>query len=231
MGLHRGDVVELRSSAVARGRWLEYGGIAYNSLEGLIALLAGWIAGSIALVGFGFDSIIEVSSSAALLVRLHADADPSRRARMERLTLGFVGVCFLVLAVYVLYDSLGNLMRREPPRPSVVGIVLAVASLIVMPLLAKAKRKVAREISSGAMAADAKQTEFCMYLSAILLAGLTLNAAFGWWWADPLAGLIMVPIIAREGVGALRGRACECSCREGEPHPPGVVEAGRPDGG
>ncbi len=130
---------------------------------------------------------------------------------MERLTLRFVGLCFLALAVYVGYDSSSNLIRHEPPRPSIIGIALAATSLIVMPLLARTKRRVAREISSGAMAADAKQTEFCMYLSAILLAGLTLNAAFGWWWADPLAGLIMVPIIAREGIEALRGQTCECS--------------------
>jgi divalent metal cation (Fe/Co/Zn/Cd) transporter len=206
--------VGFRSQSVALGRWLEYGTIAYNSLEGLVALVAGWLAGSIALVGFGFDSIIEVSSGAALLLRLHADADPRRRAGMERLTLEFVGVCFLALAAYVSYDSLSNLIRHDPPRPSIIGIALAATSLTVMPLLARAKRRVAREISSGAMAADAKQTEFCMYLSAILLVGLTLNAAFGWWWADPLAGFIMVPIIAREGIGALRGRTCECSCHE-----------------
>ena len=213
MGILGGEL-GLRSQAVARGRRLEYVTIVYNSLEGLVALVAGWLAGSVALVGFGFDSIIEVSSGAALLLRLHADADTRRRARMERFTLGFVGVCFLVLAAYVSYDSLSNLIRHEPPRPSIIGIVLAATSLIVMPLLARAKRRVAREISSGAMAADAKQTEFCMYLSAILLAGLTLNAAFGWWWADPLAGLVMVPIIAREGIEALRGQTCECSGHE-----------------
>lgn len=213
MGILGGDL-GLRSQAVARGRRLEYVTIVYNSLEGLVALVAGWLAGSIALVGFGFDSIIEVSSGAALLLRLNADADPRRRARMERFTLGFVGVCFLALAGYVSYDSLSNLIRHEPPRSSIIGIVLAATSLIVMPLLARAKRRVAREISSGAMAADAKQTEFCMYLSAILLVGLALNAAFRWWWADPLAGLIMVPIIAREGIGAIRGQTCECSCQE-----------------
>ena len=207
-----GAEVESRAQAVVRGRWLEYGTIAYNSLEGLVALVAGWLAGSIALVGFGFDSVIEVSSGAALLLRLHADVDPRRRDRMERLTIGFVGVCFLMLAAYVSYDSVTSLVRHEPPQPSIAGIALAAASLVVMPLLAGAKRRVAREISSGAMAADAKQTELCMYLSAILLTGLTLNALLGWWWADPLAGLIMVPIIAREGIEALRGRNCGCSC-------------------
>jgi divalent metal cation (Fe/Co/Zn/Cd) transporter len=203
-----------RSQAVARGCWLEYGTVVYNSLEGLVALVAGWLAGSIALVGFGFDSVIEVSSGAALLLRLRADVDPRRRDRMEGLTLGFVGTCFLALAAYVGYDSMSNLIQRQPPRPSTIGIALAATSLIVMPLLARAKRRVAHEISSGAMAADAKQTELCMYLSAILLAGLTLNAVLGWWWADPLAGLIMVPIVAREGIQALRRRTCECSCHE-----------------
>jgi len=140
-----------RSQAVARGRWLEYGTVVYNSLEGLVALVAGWLAGSIALVGFGFDSVIEVSSGAALLLRLRADVDPRRRDRMERLTLGFVGTCFLAVAAYVGYNSMSNLIQHQPLRPSIIGIALAATSLIVMPLLARAKRRVAREISSGAM--------------------------------------------------------------------------------
>lgn len=202
----------LRLRAVRRGRWLEYFTIAYNSLEGLIAILAGWLAGSIALVGFGVDSAIEVASGAALLYRLYSDADLQRRERTERTALRIVGVSFIALAVYVAYESAGRLLHREPPAESLVGIVLAAVSVIVMPLVARSKRRVAREISSNAMAADAKQTEFCMYLSAILLAGLSFNAAFGWWWADPLAGLAMVPIIAQEGVRALRGRGCSCHC-------------------
>lgn len=197
-----------RTSLVKRGRYLEYFTIGYNSLEGLIAVVAGLVAGSIALVGFGFDSLIEVTSGAALLWRLHADVDEERRERVEAISLRIVGVCFVVLGIYVTYDSVKALIRREAPEESLVGIVLAAVSLVVMPLLVRAKRRVARAISSGALMADSKQTELCTYLSAILLAGLLLNALFGWWWADPIAALIMVPIIAKEGVEALRGETC-----------------------
>lgn len=197
-----------RTSLVRRGVTLEYFTIAYNSLEGLIAIVAGFLAGSIALVGFGFDSVIEVTSGAALLWRLHADTDEELRERVEAITLRIVGVCFLVLALYVGYEAISSLAYHEMPERSLPGILLAVASLIVMPLLAHAKRKVGRNINSGAMMADAKQTEFCTYLSAILLGGLLLNALFGWWWADPAAALVMVPIIAREGIEVLWGDTC-----------------------
>jgi len=195
-------------SPTRRGRWLEYFTIVYNSLEGIIAIIAGLFTGSIALVGFGFDSLIEVTSGAALLWRLHADVDEERRELVEAISLRIVGVCFVVLAVYVSYDSIKSLIRREAPEESVVGIVLAAVSLIIMPMLVRAKRKVARGINSGALMADSKQTELCTYLSAILLVGLVLNALLGWWWADPVAALVMVPIIAREGGEALRGETC-----------------------
>jgi divalent metal cation (Fe/Co/Zn/Cd) transporter len=201
-----------RASLVKRGRRLEYFTIVYNSLEGLMAVVAGLMAGSIALVGFGFDSLIEVTSGAALVWRLHSDADESRRERVEAITLRIVGLCFVLLAVYVSYDSIKSLIRREEPRESIPGIILAIASLIVMPLLVRAKRKVARSIKSRALMADSKQTELCTYLSAILLGGLLLNALFGWWWADPVAARIMVPIIVKEGIEALRGDTC---CDEG----------------
>jgi divalent metal cation (Fe/Co/Zn/Cd) transporter len=210
------DTVQLggtgRAKLVKRGQFLEYFTIGYNSLEGLVAIAAGLLAGSIALVGFGFDSIIEVTSGITLLWRLHADVDEERRERVEVITLRIVGICFLALAAYVGYDSIKSLISRESPERSIPGIVLAIASLIIMPLLSRAKRKVAKAINSGAMAADAKQTELCTYLSAILLGGLLLNALFGWWWADPVAALVMVPIIAKEGVEALRGETC---CEEG----------------
>jgi divalent metal cation (Fe/Co/Zn/Cd) transporter len=197
-----------RAVLVKRGRNLEYFTIIYNSLEGLIAVGAGLIAGSIALVGFGFDSLIEVTSGAVLLWRLYADVDEARRERIEAISLRIVGVCFVVLAAYVSYDSITSLVRREAPDESVPGIVLAALSLIIMPLLVRAKRKVARGINSGALMADSKQTELCTYLSAILLAGLLLNALLGWWWADPVAALVMVPIIVKEGIEALRGETC-----------------------
>jgi divalent metal cation (Fe/Co/Zn/Cd) transporter len=201
------NVVE-RARLVRRGRYLEYFTIGYNSLEGLIAVAAGLLAGSIALVGFGFDSLIEVTSGALLLWRLHADVDPVKRERVEAITLRLVGICFLVLALYVIYDSVESLLRHKAPDESLIGIILAAVSLVVMPLLVRAKRRVARSINSGALMADSKQTELCTYLSAILLGGLLLNALLGWWWADPIAALIMVPIIVKEGIEALRGERC-----------------------
>ena len=197
-----------RAALIKRGRYLEYFTIGYNSLEGLIAVGTGLIAGSIALVGFGFDSFIEVTSGVTLIWRLRADLDEERRERVEAISLRIVGVCFIVLALYVIHHSIESLVRREAPDESLIGIILAAVSLIVMPLLVRAKRKVARSIKSGALMADSKQTELCTYLSAILLGGLLLNALLGWWWADPVAALIMVPIIAKEGLEALRGEIC-----------------------
>ena len=197
-----------RTLLIKRGQRLEYFTIAYNSLEGLIGIAAGLGAGSIALIGFGIDSIIEVTSGLALLWRLHHDADHAGREQKERITLRIVGACFLALAVYVAYDSLASLLTYQAPEKSKVGMGLAAVSLVVMPLLARAKRRIAGNIGSAALNADAKQTEFCTFLSAILLGGLLLNALLGWWWADPIAGLAMVPIIAKEGLGALKGRAC-----------------------
>lgn len=197
-----------RPALIKKGRYLEYFTIGYNSLEGLIAVTAGLIAGSIALVGFGFDSLIEVTSGAVLLWRLHADVDEERRERVEAISLRIVGAGFILLAIYVSYDSVKSLIRREAPEESVVGIVLAAVSLVVMPLLVRAKRRVARAIKSRALIADSKQTELCTYLSGILLGGLLLNALLGWWWADPAAALVMVPIIVKEGIEALRGDTC-----------------------
>jgi divalent metal cation (Fe/Co/Zn/Cd) transporter len=201
-----------RASAVRRGKRLEYATVAYNSVEGLIGIGAGLVAGSIALVGFGFDSVIEVTSGAVLLWRLRADVDPARREHVEAVSVRIVGICFFVLALYIAYDSVRMLLLRESPERSLPGIVLAIASLVVMPILARAKRRVARMIASNALAADARQTELCMYLSAILLGGLVLNATFGWWWADPAAGVLMIPIVLREGLNGLRGRSCCDHC-------------------
>jgi len=201
-----------RASAVRRGKRLEYATVAYNSVEGLIGIGAGLVAGSIALVGFGFDSIIEVTSGAVLLWRLRADVDPARREHVEAVSVRIVGICFFVLALYIAYDSVRMLLLRESTERSLPGIVLAIASLVVMPILARAKRRVARMIASNALAADARQTELCMYLSTILLGGLVLNATFGWWWADPAAGLLMIPIVLREGLNGLKGRSCCDHC-------------------
>jgi divalent metal cation (Fe/Co/Zn/Cd) transporter len=205
-------VLDDRTSIVRHGRRLEYFTVAWNSLEGLVAVTAGAVAGSISLVGFGIDSFIEVTSGATLLWRMTVDADIQRRERNERRALKIVGACFLALAVYITYESAMDLWSKKAPEHSIPGIVLACVSLVVMPLLSRAKRKVGRALGSAAMHADAKQTEFCTYLSGILLAGLLLNALVGLWWADPVAGLVMVPIIAKEGFEGLQGKACDdCS--------------------
>jgi len=201
-----------RPAAVLRGRRLEYFTVVWNTLEGLIAVVAGVIAGSISLVGFGIDSFIEVTSGSVLLWRMAVDSDVHRRETNEKRALRIVGTCFLLLAAYITHESILDLWSKRAPEHSIAGIVLACVSLIVMPLLSRAKRKVGRALGSAAMHADAKQTEFCTYLSAILLAGLLLNILFGLWWADPVAALIMVPIIAKEGIEGLQGKACD-ECR------------------
>ncbi|MGB8509594.1 MAG: cation transporter [Pyrinomonadaceae bacterium] len=195
-----------RAASIKRGRILEYLTIGWNTLEAVAAIGAGLLAGSIALVGFGIDSVIESSSGAILLWRLR---DDERGEQRERLALKLVGIGFLLLAAYVAFDAIKSLIMRESPEVSYLGIGIAALSLVVMPLLARAKRRVAASLNSRAMKADSRQTDLCAYLSAILLGGLLLNAIFGWWWADPVAGLVMTPIIAKEGVEALRGEKCD----------------------
>lgn len=196
-----------RVQLIKRGRLLEYFTIGWNLLEGLVAVGSGIVAGSPSLVGFGFDSFIESTSGAALLWRLRID-DEETRERREQIALRLVGISFLVLAAYVGYDSITTLIWRESPERSFVGIVLLIVSLIMMPILARNKRWVARQIKSRALEADSKQTDLCVYLSAISLGGLVFNAFFGWWWADPVAALIMIPIIVNEGIQGLRGEKC-----------------------
>jgi divalent metal cation (Fe/Co/Zn/Cd) transporter len=200
---------------VRRGQWLTWTTLGYNSLEGFLSVGAGLFAGSVALIGFGVDSFIEVTASLAAIWRLHVDAEPARRAFAERRALSVIGMCFLALAAYVAVDAARSLLNRAAPDESPVGIAIAAVSLVVMPLLARAKRKVATALGSRAIRAEARQTDICMYLSAILLVGLTLNALFAWWWADPLAALGMVPFIVWEGREALRGRAGCGDCAAG----------------
>ena len=159
--------------------------------------------------------MIEVAAALAALWRLHAErfTDPAQRERAERVTLRIVGISLVALAAYIGYDAGVALWHREVPGISHVGLVLTALSLVVMPALARAKRAVAASLASGALRAEATQTQLCAYLSAIVLGGLALNAAFGWWWADPVAALVMVPIIAKEGVEGLRGEdACGDAC-------------------
>ena len=207
-----GEVGLNRQAAAERGKRLEYFTIAWNSLEGLVAIIAGVLAGSISLVGFGMDSLIEVTSGATLLWRMTVDAEEQTRERNERLTLRIVGTCFLALSAYIAYESVADFISQKAPEHSIPGIILACVSLIVMPILSRAKKRVGKELSSAAMNADARQADFCVYLSAILLAGLIPNAVLGWWWADPVAALTMVPIVAKEGFDGVNGKACCDSC-------------------
>ncbi len=201
-----------RQDLVLKGWKLEIFTVLWNLLEGIIAITSGIIAGSIALVGFGFDSGIEVLSGLILIVRLSLDEHEERREMIETWSLLLVGISFLLLAAYIGYDSLSLLLKHQAPERSFVGIALAAVSLFVMPWLARQKRKIASSINSVALAADARQTDFCVYLSAILLIGLVLNALFGFWWADPLAALLMLPFIAKEGIDGLRGKSCCDTC-------------------
>lgn len=203
------ESVAARHSTVRQGILLSYATIGYNSLEAIGSLIAGLLSGSVALVGFGVDSVIEVVASFAAQWRLRTDADVSRRPGSELLTLRIVGWCFVALAAYVTADSVKSLVLAEEPDRSWFGLVVLALSAIVMPGLAWAKRRVAIRMQSSALAAEAKQTSLCAYLSVIALGGVGLNAFVGWWWADPVAALAMVPIIAREGVHGIRSQAHE----------------------
>jgi divalent metal cation (Fe/Co/Zn/Cd) transporter len=198
-----------RAVLVAHAKRLEYLTIGWNATEAVVALLAGMIAGSTALVGFGLDSIIETASAVVLLWRLRADRDAERRERAERRAHQLVGVSFLLLSAYIAVESIHALWTHEQASRSIPGIVLAAVSLAVMPALGRAKRRVAQQLSSRALQSDSRQADFCAYLSAILLAGLLLQWALGWWWADAAAALTMVPIIAHEGVKGWRGQGCD----------------------
>jgi divalent metal cation (Fe/Co/Zn/Cd) transporter len=193
-----------RAALVRRGLLLNWLTIGYNVLEAVVSLAAGVLAGSVALVGFGVDSVIEVTASGAAQWRLRADLDERRRASVERGTRRVIGWSFLALAAYVAYESATALWSREQPERSIVGLIILALSVVVMPALARAKRRVARAMASGALASEAKQTSLCAYLSAIALTGVALNALAGWWWADPVAALAMVPVIAREGLEGVR---------------------------
>lgn len=211
-----------RAALLQTGVRLEWFTIGWNSVEAVVAIGAGFLAGSIALVGFGLDSVIETAAGLMVLWRFLREAGGAQDAQVEgaeRVALRFVGLTFLALGVYVLYESAGKLWRQEAPAESWIGIGLAVCSGIVMPFLAVRKRAVARALGSRALAADAVETLVCAYLSVTLLVGLGLNALAGWWWADPLAALAMLPLIFKEGFEALSGDACRgedppcvCAC-------------------
>lgn len=189
-----------------RAQLLAAASVAYNGIEAVIAITAGLVAGSIALVGFGLDSVVEVSSGLIVLWQFRHRLPESR----ERRALRLMALSFFALAAYVTVESVRALMVGHDPAPSPVGIVLATASLVIMPFLSWAQRRTGRSLGSNAVVADSTQTLLCSYLSAVLLAGLVLNATLGWSWADPLAGLVIAAVAVREGLEAWRGEGCAC---------------------
>jgi len=208
--------IDTGSSAVGRdwgriARWLVGGTMAYNLVEGVLAVAAGVAARSIALVGFGLDSYIELAAAGALFWRLRVEARGAERPeveRVERRVRRFIGGTFIALALYVTGQSAWVLWRAAAPAESPLGIGLAVASLLVMPLIAWGKLRAARELGSASLRAEARETLACSYLSFTLLVGLAANAVAGWWWADPAAALLMVPWLVKEGVEGLRAEDC-----------------------
>lgn len=197
-----------RNALLRRGILLEYFTIGYNTVEAVVAVGAGLAAGSIALVGFGLDSLIEITAGAALLWRLKRERrggalDGEDHSSLERRALFIVGLTFFALAVYILIEAGYNLISGKEAETSILGLILAIASIIIMPVLALSKQRVARSLGSKALAADAKETWICSYLSVLLIAGLGLNAALGWSWADPLAALAMLPLVLSEGWEAI----------------------------
>ena len=202
-----------RAQLLRRGVRLEYLTVGWNIVEGIVAMAAGIAAGSVALIGFGIGSFVESISGSVLIWRLRAEvvggADEERIEAVERRAERLVGISFLVLGAYVGYQAVRTLVERDEPAVSPVGIALTLLSLVVMLWLARAKRRTGEALSSRALIADSQQTFACWYLSATTLAGLGLNAAFGWWWADPVAALVIVVFLAREGLEALRGAGAD----------------------
>lgn len=201
-----------RPGAVRRARWLNTLTIGWNTIEGVVAIGAGIVAGSVSLIGFGLDSAIEVSAAATLTWRLARENRDDCRQNDDQLAQRLVAVAFGVLAVYVAYNATSDLVAGRAPDPSLVGVMLAAVSLVVMPFIARAKRKVAPTIGSRAALAEATQTDLCTALSAALLIGLGLNALFGWWWADPLAALVIAAIAGYAAVTTWRAPSLAHTC-------------------
>ena len=200
-----------RQRWVRVGLWLVAGTMAYNAVEAVVALWAGIRADSVALVGFGFDSVIELAAASMLLWRLSLEARGSGATLVERAehkVHRFVGVTFFLLAAYVLVQSVLVLWKQDAPSESLVGLVLALVSLSLMPIVALWKLRVAAVINSAALRAEAKETIACSYLSFCLLLGLLANAFAGWWWADPVAALLMVPWLIHEGIEGFEEEGC-----------------------
>jgi divalent metal cation (Fe/Co/Zn/Cd) transporter len=215
-----------RAELNRRSLHLAYATAGYNLVEGVVAVTAGAVASSTALLGFGLDSFVEVSSALVVIWQFRSRMPENR----ERLALRLIAVSFFALAAWVTVDAVRSLLGSERAETSLVGIGIAAVSVVVMPLLVWAKRRTGRELGSATVVADSMQTMLCTYLSAIVLVGLLLNATLGWWWADPVAALVIAAIAAREGIEAWRGEQCDgcalpavgaegeaggCGCRPG----------------
>jgi divalent metal cation (Fe/Co/Zn/Cd) transporter len=201
-----------RDQAVRRARGLNQLTIGYNAVEMVVALAAGMVAGSISLIGFGLDSGVEISTSLVLAWRLARERSAGCRQDDDRRATRLIACCFGALAVWVGYEAVGQLVAREGPEASPVGMVIAALSLVVMPILARAKRRLGAPLGSQAVVSEARQTELCAWLSGVVLVGLAANAALGWWWADPVAALGVAVIAGIEGVRSWRADALEDTC-------------------
>lgn len=194
---------------------LQYFTVFYNVVEAIVSIVAGYISGNISLVGFGFDSVIESFSGCVLIWRFSHSPKITKDKEeiIERKAVRLVGISFFILGFYVLAEAVLNLVNHEVAEPTMVGIIVAVLSIIIMPVLARMKRQTGKSLKSNALIADSKQTNICAYLSVILLVGLTLNYLFGLWWIDSVAALFMTVIIFKEGFDTIKtGKSCDGCC-------------------
>ncbi|GGI07125.1 cation diffusion facilitator family transporter [Egicoccus halophilus] len=201
-----------RAEALRRVRRYNHLTIGWNVVEGVVAIGAGVVAGSIGLIAFGLDSAVEVSTSLVLAWRLAQERRGGCMDRYDRRATKLIAACFAVLAAYVAFEAVGQLLDRQAPDVSVVGMALAAVSVVVMPLLARAKKQLGPVLGSQAVVSESRQTELCAWLSAVLLVGLGLNATLGWWWADPVAALALAGFATREAVGTWRAEGLEDTC-------------------
>jgi divalent metal cation (Fe/Co/Zn/Cd) transporter len=201
-----------RAAAVVRARWLNRLSLAWNVVEGAVALVAGVVAGSVSLVGFGIDSGIEVSAALILAWRLHQERRSGCMVGYDRKAARLIALAFVVLAGYVWVNAIADLAGRARPEASVPGLLVAVAAVILMPRLARAKRALAPTLGSQAVSADAQQTSLCALLSAVLIVGVGLNTLFGWWWADPVAALAIGALALEAGRRAWRAESLADTC-------------------
>lgn len=201
---------EHRAPLLRQAALLQWLTVAHGLVEGTASLIASHGSNSVALLGFGLDSFVEMLSATIVLWRLASVAGRGRFYLSEQGGLRLVGTCFVALACGIGWDAIEGLLKHETPKETALGIIVAAASVALMPVLSRAKKRIGGEIGSHAMRADAKQTHFCACLAGITLVGLALNSLLGWWWADAFAALVMTPIILWEGFQALRGRACGC---------------------